>query len=365
MMVDRAEGDLRVEMMTIDQAGLTSLRPEWEALEERSSPPPYLWFEWMAGWADVYEPRGLRVLRIASLDGGTVGLGLLEERSGRRWRFAGGSVTPVRGILSRSEDGAACWRALAAWLRERRWRWTSIEADGVQPEALTLPAASWRQESWLALELPESFEEYLQQRPSGVRRSLRTAERQGAVARQASRELTPSAIDAFIRLHTARAKAKGEAHKHIDARLGQLLKKLASARTSAVKAFTLTRGSAIIAVTVRLDRGRSSWFYNAGFDPQAGRISPGVVIEIASIQDAIRTGQTTYDLGPGDYRYKRELGGEEHRALFVRSTSPTIGGELFRMYLAALRLVSRSPRARAAVHKKRAADQTQRVEVSQ
>jgi len=100
---------------------------------------------------------------------------------------------------------------------------------------------------------------------------------------------------------------------------------------------TLSQDRATLAVTVRLDVGRRSWFYNAGFDPQASRLSPGLVVELASIRDAIERGQQTYDLGPGDYRYKRDLGGQERELLRITATSSSPAGQMTRAWSAARR----------------------------
>ena len=97
-------------------------------------------------------------------------------------------------------------------------------------------------------------------------------------------------------------------------------------------------------VSVRLDHGTTGYFYNAGFDPAAAAMSPGIVLELVSIRNAIETGLTCFDLGPGDHRYKRDLGGERRTASRLVATSRSPLGALAQ---AAYR-VRRAVRARRA-----------------
>jgi CelD/BcsL family acetyltransferase involved in cellulose biosynthesis len=81
-------------------------------------------------------------------------------------------------------------------------------------------------------------------------------------------------------------------------------------------------------VTVRLDHGATGFFFNAGMDPDAGQLSPGVNLELASIRDAIERGLQRFDLGPGLYRYKSDLGGVTQARYQLVVVSPALRGWL-------------------------------------
>ena len=159
------------------------------------------------------------------------------------------------------------------------------------------------------LSLPDSFEAYLAGRSPGTRKGLkgklRRVEREGGTARAVSAPERDGALSDFVRLHTLRARAKGEEHPQIDDRLARMLAMLGDD----LRAFELLVGGERIAVTLRLDRNGVAHFYNGGSNPAWAHLSPGIVVELASIRDAIGRGLRQYDLGPGDFRYKRDLGG--------------------------------------------------------
>jgi len=57
-------------------------------------------------------------------------------------------------------------------------------------------------------------------------------------------------------------------------------------------------------------------------------LSPGILLELASIRDAIERGVVRYDLGPGDYPYKRDLGARRETRVSVQVVSAGIRGRL-------------------------------------
>jgi CelD/BcsL family acetyltransferase involved in cellulose biosynthesis len=89
-----------------------------------------------------------------------------------------------------------------------------------------------------------------------------------------------------------------------------MLARLAACEAPGLRLFVLEQSGTGLAVALNLDHAGESWAYNTGFAPKAARLSPGLVVRQASIRDAIERGARRYDLGPGDFLYKREMGGE-------------------------------------------------------
>ena len=106
-----------------------------------------------------------------------------------------------------------------------------------------------------------------------------------------------------------------------------------------------------VGVSVRFDRGMTAHAYNDGFAPAIARLSPGTVMELVSIRDAVERGLRTYDFGPGDFTFKLRLGGKPVERLNVHAASPSLGGRVIgaasggyrsaRRYLAPLRRLDR------------------------
>ena len=329
------DGPSVLEVVSLDPAQLTAWEPAWRALEERAEEAvPFAGFDWLAAWTRVYRPARLAVVQWR-VDGVVLALGLVEQGRGGRWRFAGRPVSPVRGLLSAPEDRAAAWNALAAWLREHGRRWGTLDAEGIEMElAAALPRTSHVEVEVPVIALPGSFEDYLAERSAKTRtrfrRILRRVERDGAALSPVDAPDAAAAIDDFVALHSARAAAKGERHPAIDARLARMLESLCATPSAGVRLFELARDGRRLGVTVRIDRPHATWFYNAGFDPAASALTPGIALELASIRDAIGQASRRHDLGPGLYPYKLELGGVVELRADVRAASPTAGGRILR-----------------------------------
>jgi CelD/BcsL family acetyltransferase involved in cellulose biosynthesis len=289
--------------------GLADIRDEWLALEAGAETTPYLSFEWLETWESVYRPDRLGVLRVRA-GSETIAMGLLLLEDGRRLKFAGRPVTPDCRLLCAPEMEVAAWKAVAKMLR--RDRWEQLEGRGISREAAgALPRGAVSPLSWFALKLPGSFDVYLSQRSPGARKGLkgklRRAAREGTRVHEVPDGERGAALRDFVRLHQERARAKGQHHPAVDELLVRMLGALAERYRP--RLFELVAGERRIGVTVNLETSDTSYFYNAGFDPGWSHVSPGIVLQLASVRDALERGLRWYDLGPGDFRYKHDLGG--------------------------------------------------------
>jgi CelD/BcsL family acetyltransferase involved in cellulose biosynthesis len=288
---------------------LAEIRDEWLALEAGAEKTPYLSFAWLQTWEAVYRPHRLGVLRVRA-GSEVIGMGLLSLANDRRLQFAGRPVTPDCRLLCVPEMEAAAWKAVAKMLRMGQWE--RLEGRGISREAAgALPRGSVSPLSWLALTLPESFDVYLRQRSPGARKGLkgklRRAAREGTRARTVADSERGAALRDFVRLHQQRARSKGQHHPAVDELLVRMLGTLAEPYRP--RMFELVAGDDRIGVALNLEASDTTYFYNAGFDPEWSHVSPGIILQLASLRDAIERGLRRYDLGPGDFRYKHDLGG--------------------------------------------------------
>jgi CelD/BcsL family acetyltransferase involved in cellulose biosynthesis len=293
-----------------------ALESEWRALEDPAGAPPYLCWDWIAAWRDIYRPQEILQVRIAEPGRPPLALGLLERRRSGRLTFAGAPVSTLRGLLVGERDASRAWAAFGRALEIYRG-WRALEVEGAQTAAAGLPRARLDDASTWVASLPASFDEYLAERsPSqrkGHKQKLRRLTREGGEVVPVPAAEHRDGLREFIRLHRLRAAAKGEHHPQMDERLVELLARLDDSDAIDLRLFTLRVGDRTGGVTVRLDRPalRAAWFYNGGMDPAFERLGPGVTLELHSIRDAIERGLRAFDLGVGHWRYKEDLGGVE------------------------------------------------------
>lgn len=334
-------------------------RAEWDALAQRAAASPYLTWGWLKSWAETYAPSRLRLLRILHHDRGLVALGLTEECRFGVLRFAGAPVTPVRGLLCEPGDEEPAWRALREWLRDRP-HWSLV--DGVASGACAPPDTMLSDVPWFEIDLPHSFDEFLQSRSAArrreFRRRLRVAVREGVRTRELLGSASRSGLDVFARLHTARALTKGQVHRVIDDRLIRMLGRVADRATPELRVFVVEQDERPIGVGVQLDHGGVTWAYNTGFEPSAARLSPGLLVRLASIEDSIGRGIQRLDLGPGDFGYKRDFGGRRFNRVKVDVTNRSLAGELVRARIRGEQQLRESELLRRAVLRWRAARRT-------
>ena len=143
-----------------------------------------------------------------------------------------------------------------------------------------------------------------------IRRKIRRAEAAGPVELRKSG--APAAdLEAFIDLHQKRwgedglfpATQGGTASRRFFAELFE-----SCAPTGVVELDFLTVGGRRVAAGVILDDGQTVYYYNAGVEPDARELSPGVIMVASYIQRAIELGRTRLDFMRGNEPYKYEWG---------------------------------------------------------
>jgi hypothetical protein len=192
--------------------------------------------------------------------------------------------------------------------------WTlNVEREDVCP-VVTTPADAADLDGFLAgLGKKERHE---------IRRKVRRAEAAGAV------ELTPSTdplgeLDSFIDLHQRRwgdaglfpPTPGGDASRLFVRRLLE-----GFGPDGPVRLCFLTVGGRRIAAGITFEYGDTVAYYNAGVDPDARDLSPGVVMVAKYLERAILTGRRRLDFLRGDEPYKYEWGAvdEPIQRLLVR-----------------------------------------------
>jgi CelD/BcsL family acetyltransferase involved in cellulose biosynthesis len=159
-----------------------------------------------------------------------------------------------------------------------------------------------------------------------IRRKVRRAEAAGEVRLEPSVDPAKD-LDAFVELHQKRWGAEGlfppteggAASRRFFAGLFE-----DCAPTGIVDLSFLTVGGRRIAAGVTFDDGEAVYYYNAGVEPEARELSPGVVMVACYIQRAIALGRSRVDFLRGDEPYKYEWGAVDApiERLLVGRTGP-------------------------------------------
>jgi CelD/BcsL family acetyltransferase involved in cellulose biosynthesis len=143
-----------------------------------------------------------------------------------------------------------------------------------------------------------------------IRRKVRRAEAAGPV--RLERSTSPiDDLDAFVELHQKRWGAEGlfpqtEGGAASRRFFGALFEDCAPA--GIVDLSFLTVDGRRVAAGVTFDDGEAVYYYNAGVDPDARELSPGVVMVACYIQRALELGRARVDFLRGDEPYKYEWG---------------------------------------------------------
>jgi CelD/BcsL family acetyltransferase involved in cellulose biosynthesis len=157
-----------------------------------------------------------------------------------------------------------------------------------------------------------------------VRRKLRRAESAGEVSLVRSADPVAD-LDAFVDLHQKRwgaeglfpATAGGDQSRTFFRRLFELL-----GRDGTFQLHFLTVDGRRIAAGVWFEDADAWYLYNAGVDPEARELSPGVLMSATAIRAAIAAGRRRFDYLRGDEPYKYEWGALDEpiqRLLVVRT----------------------------------------------
>ena len=196
--------------------------------------------------------------------------------------------------------------------RQLGWR-LDLEREDVCP-VVTVPSDAPDLDAFLAtLGKKERHE---------IRRKIRRAEAAGPVALSESSEPLAD-LDAFIDLHQRRWGADGlfpptpggDASRIFIRRLFETF-----GPGGAIRLCFLTIGGRRIAAGITFEADDTIAYYNAGVDPEARELSPGVVMIARYVERAIATGRRRLDLLRGDEAYKYEWGAvdEPIQRLLVR-----------------------------------------------
>lgn len=349
---------LSLEVVT-SAADLPSLEPHWNSLvEESPTPSPFLTWEWITTWLEVFAEDGSCRVLVAREPGSDAPVGIapfLVQRQPRAgptlWRelvFAGSTVTAPDhlDIITRRGRQEEVSRAVAEWVasQPRGQVGDLLRVDGLDPDAALERALAGldshgTRSGWEItcpyVPLPDTWEEFESELDGKFRRDLgrRTrkltdeADEPVTMLTVTEGERVDAALSDLFRLHQALHGSDGSGGAFDTAGKRRFYRQLAHrfAGRDWLRLHLVRVGERSIAAALCFRFGDKVWFYQTGFDRDWYRYSPGHVVIRHAIRSAIREGAEEFDMLRGDHRYKYDWNARSRVILKSRRASTVAG----------------------------------------
>lgn len=183
-----------------------------------------------------------------------------------------------------------------------------------------IDATRTEHESAAVLDLPDTFEQFLQdvgpKERHEIRRKRRRFERRLGEARLRHRTVADGLAD-FVAMHRASAGEKGHFMTSEMEEFFAALGDVAGARIDVV----VGDDGVAVAAAFGFATGDAFYLYNSAYDPDRSDASPGIVLLGLLIEETIAEGMRRFDFLKGDEDYKYRLGARR-RPLFAVAGPP-------------------------------------------
>jgi CelD/BcsL family acetyltransferase involved in cellulose biosynthesis len=214
---------------------------------------------------------------------------------------------------------------LGAWIADQRVRrvvFSYVPEETPTAEAIShvLAAAGYRLSlarlvSSPRLDLPDTFEAYVQSLTKKDRHELRRKIRRLETGRRVSFRFAGDAergavLDRFIALHR---RSRGEKALFMNAARERFFRDAADALAAKgwLRLGALAVDGSVAAVLYAWAYEGGLALYNAAYAPELASLSIGIVSHAYAVREAIASGLREYDLLRGDEPYKYDLGGQD------------------------------------------------------
>ena len=333
-------GDLRQrEIRTLE--ALQRERAAWTELVDRvPSATPFQTWEWVSGFAH-YDCCAPRVLVFEEPSGRWAGVLPLCERPSllpgvRQLELIGGRLSDYPAMLAEPSRLAACERQASRWLTRLSGQPVALIRSQLDVPPRWMPSLPCRviaQEEAVFVPLPSSVEQYMQSLSAKYRSNLRRYQRLLGSARIEFR--TPhnerdlrAAMPVLFQLHQDRKYSQGERGRFYEPRWREAFTEIAVAlQARAITQLTVMYiNDTPAAASFDLRLHGTQFTYQYGMNPQLRSFSPGKLLTLRMLEDAINAGMRRYDFGRGLEEYKLQWSKErrELRDLIVARSSPIL-----------------------------------------
>lgn len=329
---------------------LEGLQDEWDdLLRDAPTATPFNTPEWLAAWWRFYRP-GRRTLAVEVREGrDLVGLYPLTVGGGpwRTLQAMGTGPSDYLHPLARTGQEAAVAAQIEPLLRGMRGV-DLLDLHGLREDQPLASMATDDQARCLVLDLPPTYDAFLASLGKSLRFDCRRLDKTPFKDGKATIETNPpDGLDILFDLHRARWRAK----RLPGAFVGRLVPfqrawAAAAERKGYLWLSVLRVEGTPIGALYAMAVGRGVFYYQAGFAPTEGTISPGTLLVAHTIRRAVEDGKARFDFLRGDEGYKRRWK-PQHEWADRRATVPlNARGRLGAAWIAQASAVEAKVRAR-------------------
>ena len=320
--------------------------PQWKEVLARD-PDRHIFEtpEWNRVWWDEFGAGKELFVLTLKRDGDLVAVvPLYRKQDGdqKLLRFLGGiDLTDYLGPICSMEDRHDVADALIRWLGDEVIEWDVFDAHNMpvpfgfgeclieRADALDFEFTVEQEDTSAVLLLPPTWESYLEILEPKERRELRRKRRRferevpDAVFRRATEETLAADLKTFVEMHRG---AEGHKGHFMKPEIASFFERVAYALLPLgwLRLDLLEVGGRAIASTFGFQLKNTFYLYNSAYEPDAARLSPGVVLVSRLVEEAIEGGLKTFDFLRGDERYKYQLGAQTLPLNNVRIANPRL-----------------------------------------
>lgn len=298
-----------------DPQALERLETEWKALQQAGGARTFFQtWEWNALWWQHFGRGTLRIVTVRR-DGELIGVAplFLARGLGKPIRFVGTGSSDYLDVIAQPQDYDQVCRLIGGeLLAEQDAGLLDLHQlrEG-SPLTIGYEENEAPQATTFRLRLPTDWDEYAvrlnAKMRSNIKRAYRDAEAEGRFrVRTILDGETEVAMDAFFRLHARRWRRRGLPGSFAGGAVRRFHSEWAelAAGNNWLRLSVLEFGEDIRATLYGFRYADTYYFYQAGFDPQISRLSPGTILVAHAIRSAIEEGCGSFDFLRGEETYK-------------------------------------------------------------
>ncbi|HJR45522.1 MAG TPA: GNAT family N-acetyltransferase [Actinomycetota bacterium] len=319
--------------------------PEWQQLLE-TDPDRHIFAtpRWAKLWWDEFRTgKDLFLLTMKRAGDVAAVVPLYRKTEGERrlLRFIGGiDLTDYLGPICSLEDRADVAETLVEWLLTTEVAWDEFDAHNMpvpfgfaeflveSADRRGLDFKLDQEETAAVLMLPPDWDTYLEGLESKQRRELKRKRRRlgREMPDHRFRTTTSESLEADLRIFV-------DMHRGAEGHKGHFMKpEIATFFERVARSFDevgwlrldfLEIGDRAVASTFSFRADNSFYLYNSAYEPDAARLSPGLVLVSELVRESIEKGVTYFDFLRGPERYKYELGAQAVPLHNVRLMNPS------------------------------------------
>ncbi|HET7482033.1 MAG TPA: GNAT family N-acetyltransferase [Actinomycetota bacterium] len=304
--------------------------PQWKDVLARD-PDRHIFAtpEWNRVWWEEFGAGKDLFLLTMRRDGDLVAVVPLYRKTeeGRKLlRFLGGvDLTDYLGPICSIDDRFEVADALVKWLADDVVEWDVFDAHNMpvpfgfgetlveRADHAGFDVSVDQEDTSAVLLLPGDWETYLEGLDAKERRELRRKRRRlvreapDAVQRRATEETLAQDLKVFVEMHRG---AEGHKGHFMKPEIATFFERVAYALLPLgwLRLDILEIGGRPVASTFGFQLKNTFYLYNSAYEPDASRLSPGVVLVSNLVKESIESGLKTFDFLRGDERYKYQLG---------------------------------------------------------